>query len=296
MTFQSFRDIGLGLGIADRHLESLWARRPDLATTMTAAMVQQTLARWRRTWRYRLFARWLAVVLILGGASPAWGAITYVNSVGAFSLVSVGSLATVGTSHTTGNCLVVGVRINQSQSVSSVTDTAGNTYTQAATLLDGSGDRLAVWTATNITGNAANIVTATFSSSSTASWVSVDQYSGCATSSLVRTTATGSGSSGTTLTSGTFDSTCGDAHVVAGENASTSAAPYTAGTNYTIRQSNVGSGGFGGTEDRITTGDLTGTTAVMTSSFSVRWIIVVAVIKPATGCAATPGRSRGRTL
>ena len=75
-----------------------------------------------------------------------------------------GNAITAPFSSTTGNLIVVGVRIAQNVSnISSVMDTALNTYT----VIPGSSQSVGVTQATflyfakNITGNAANVITAT---------------------------------------------------------------------------------------------------------------------------------------
>jgi hypothetical protein len=67
--------------------------------------------------------------------------------------------------------------------VSSIADTAGNTYSYTGRYTD-SDATIEIWFAQNITGNASNVVTATLSGAATERRISVTQYSGCATSSI----------------------------------------------------------------------------------------------------------------
>src|SRR5262249_38599480 len=91
--------------------------------------------------------------------------------------------ATGSWSLTGGNAVYVGVVWTNNVSVSSVSDTAGNTYTSTGVRADsGTTDHTEIWYAENVTGNAANVVTAHFSGSATFRRIIVHEVSGSASS------------------------------------------------------------------------------------------------------------------
>ena len=88
-------------------------------------------------------------------------------------------------STTSGNFIVVIVGLySTTTTVSSISDTAGNTYVKAiGENLGLWNERKEIWYAENITGNANNITTVTFSASVLYRYISVAEFSGVATSS-----------------------------------------------------------------------------------------------------------------
>lgn len=109
-----------------------------------------------------------------------------VNVASAFDGGPISSIAAPATNHTTGNRLAVhiGWEDDATGKQGKITDTAGNVYTKVSDI-DGSGPSSELWVCASITGNAANVVTATFRNSAdtagtTAIWVRliVVQYSG----------------------------------------------------------------------------------------------------------------------
>lgn len=114
-------------------------------------------------------------------------AIAFVNSSGANADASSDHIDAAAFVATTGNTIVVlkSTFIAGGSSVVSVTDTALNTYTLCGTIGVGDADTIIeCWAATNITGHAANVVTATFNVASTFRYIVTLQYSGLATSSV----------------------------------------------------------------------------------------------------------------
>lgn len=112
------------------------------------------------------------------------------------------SVASAAKSTTTGNTLVVFIKWETvaNPNVTSVTDTAGNTFVEIAELANTSGaPYCSMYYAENITGNASNVVTANFGSASTDwSQIIVEEFSGLATSSSLdgsQQTDTGTGTS-----------------------------------------------------------------------------------------------------
>lgn len=96
------------------------------------------------------------------------------------------SIASAGFANTAGNAIVVGIRFwdnDGGKSVSSVTDSSGNTYARIGTpLTQGSGTEMDVWMALDIASSGSNVVTATFSHGVAYRAVMAHQYSGFATS------------------------------------------------------------------------------------------------------------------
>lgn len=95
------------------------------------------------------------------------------------------TIAAAAASHVTGNLLVVGVRSGSGTVTTTVTDTAGNTYRRIGHSSGSSTSTLQLWFANNITGNASNVVTATFSSALQFRGIVVVEYSGQATATPV---------------------------------------------------------------------------------------------------------------
>lgn len=114
------------------------------------------------------------------------------------------SIAAAAKSTTTGNMLAVWIKweVAATPQVSSVTDTAGNTFVEVTEKSHTSGDpRGSLYYALNITGNAANVVTANFGSASPEyRRIIVEEFSGIATSSATDGSVQTSDGTGTTYT------------------------------------------------------------------------------------------------
>ena len=200
-------------------------------------------------------------------------AIAYVNGVGNFESAGATTIAAPAANHTTGNLLVVFVGLRDtSVTVSSIADTAGNTYTYV-TRIAGTSSAIECWYAKNITGNANNVVTATFSASVYYRTITVNQYSGCDTSAPLDQYNTGTGYD-TAPTTGNITTTVADEVLVAGVRLLASRI-ITAGTNYTKR---VDTSSWGASEDRIVSA--TGTyNATFSLSDVTYWATIVASFK-----------------
>ena len=131
--------------------------------------------------------------------------------------LNTGSGTTIATdtakSVTTGNFIVVVVGNVDAGSnegvVTGVADTAGNTYQKAVGEYKSGTtyDRNEIWYAENITGNANNIVTATFAATTSFRYISAAEFSGVATSSSLLDTSFYANPLGTSHTSGVATST-----------------------------------------------------------------------------------------
>jgi hypothetical protein len=121
-------------------------------------------------------------------------AIAYVRGVAA-NITSAASNVTSGTfTATAGQDIFVAVAIaDTTKSVSSISDTAGNTYTLKSSVSNAGNVRVELWQAHGITANASNAVSVTLSGSALAS-IAVAEYSGIGTqgtSNISNSTATG---------------------------------------------------------------------------------------------------------
>jgi len=206
-------------------------------------------------------------------------AIVHVNGVGARYTFTLGTtIAAPAANHTTGNLLVVFVGCHSiSVTVSSIADTAGNTYTKVTSIKD-SYDTIECWYAKNITGNANNVVTATYSDSVDYRTITVDQYSGCDTSTPLDQYNTGTGND-TAPTTGNITTTAADEVLVAGVYLRVSKT-ITAGTNYTLRTLTNSAPSYAASEDRIISA--TGTyNATFSLDSATYWITIVASFKAA---------------
>lgn len=100
------------------------------------------------------------------------------------------SLACPGFSATGADDLLVAVALaSTSATVSSITDTAGNAYTQKAAI-NGTGVRVELWQSQAITGNASNVITVTASASSLIA-IAVEEYRGAADTTFTPLARTG---------------------------------------------------------------------------------------------------------
>ncbi len=224
------------------------------------------------------------LLLFFLGTPPCWAAIARVNDTTATGSGASTTIAAAAANHTTGNLLVVKLKWETNVALSSVTDTAGNTYT----LLPRQGTTLSVQMAysCNITGNVSNVVTATWATSVTWRVSSVTQYSGIAASACfdVQTTASGTG---TAVDAGNVTTTVADEVIVVVATDANSTT-WTAATNFTII--NSGLGGDTGTEDRIVAS--TGTYATpITKNQTNTWQAAAATFK-GVGGAPPPAPNR----
>jgi hypothetical protein len=204
-------------------------------------------------------------------------AIALVNSA---SYLGGGPLTTVAapaTSHTAANLLVVIVGFfDNSITVSSIADTAGNNYTFITRKQVAGIGTIEIWYAKNIAGNANNIVTATLSATASSRAISVHQYSGCDNTAPYDVSNVGTGNA-TAQTTAAAQTNIADEVIVAGYYEYDVSA-VTAGANFTIRQTK----NYFGTEDRIVS--VTGSYgSAATTATASNYIGVHATFKKAAG-------------
>lgn len=141
-------------------------------------------------------------------------AIVFINAAGGNATTSASTVASNALSVSAGNTLIVCVTNYTSNGavVTGITDTAGNTYTRCGATVGGDAQHTQeIWYASNVIGNASNVVTVQFSALATYRTMAVVQYSGLAASNTYDVGSTGTLTpSGTTHTTTTATTTQAD--------------------------------------------------------------------------------------
>lgn len=211
-------------------------------------------------------------------------AIAFVNSTIASndSGGTVSSLATVPTSLTTGNLIAVIVRNDTSNATAiTISDTAGNTYTEIISASMDSGDAISFFYCADPTGNSSNIVTANFSPAASFTAVASLQFSGCNTIAPLDTSASGvvAGTASSVATN-TFNTAIANEVVIAGFSVNSLSNTFTPASGYTL--ANTDNGGFVATEYQIFNSIQSGITAGASFNGTAgKWEIVAAAFKAA---------------
>jgi hypothetical protein len=124
-------------------------------------------------------ARLLTVVVLLLMPRQASAAFALVNTTTATGPGSGTTLATLGTSATVGNSLIVAVSHLASQ-VQSIADSAGDTFAICGPLSSTNtfANFVEIWYASQTNGNASNVVTVTFAAATSGRAIHLLQYSG----------------------------------------------------------------------------------------------------------------------
>lgn len=195
----------------------------------------------------------------------------------------IGSVTLPAQNVTAGNLLVCTVRWggNGSQTITSVSDTAGNTYTALSQFSFGT-ERMQLFYVSNALGNAANQFTANFSASNFFVTALCDQFSGIVAAAALDVSATGSGL-GSGITSSLFTTTNANdliygALEAAVPTASMAGTTWTAGSGYTLAQGSSGTGGASlGSQYKSVSATQTDVTASASYSPSSEFIAYVGV-------------------
>lgn len=215
---------------------------------------------------------------------------------------------TFDSSATSGNLIVVSVGYYPAaRSITSVTDSQGNTYTAvAAVFTTDAGDphEAQIYYAKNISGGSSFQITVTYDSSLSYSGMSASEYSGLDTTAPLdahsETSAQTAGNPlAATWTSASFTTTVADELIyVFGMSNNGAAGPLAAGSGYTMRTTS-GYAGRMGAMDQIVSATQSSVTATMTDSFggSMSYGMAVATFKIAGAGGGGGGAScRGRVL
>lgn len=220
----------------------------------------------------RLFIHGLVLFLSSGG----WGAIAYVG--GNLQVSQTGDpFTTSAYIGTTGNIVAIGVFWKGAVTISGVTCSAC-----VSTCVDSGAGRLSrptdgfmqIYYCPNITGGSSTYAI-DFSGAPTGGETHVwkDEFSGVATVAPVETTATGTATSGSAVTTGNLVTTTAN-DVIYAFGVGNNAALYTVGTNFTACQ--LQAAGEGGSEYRLVTPGTYTATLNMPTSISKAGIIGVA--------------------
>lgn len=179
----------------------------------------------------RLVAFMVGLLLI---ASQATASAAFVNrsAPSGATTASVSTLTTTATSQTTGNLVVCGVNRQTGSNVSTVTDTAGNSYGRIVNAFTIGTALIDVWYAFNITGHASNVTTVALSSGSIYASVTCSQFSGLGTSASFGANSNATGT-GTAISSGSVTTTGSDS-VIYAYAMNGNGANWTAGTGYAL--------------------------------------------------------------
>lgn len=134
-------------------------------------------------------------------------AIAHISRAVTANIASSSTIISPATAHVSGNLLVALIDWGNSGNItlSTVTDTAGNVYTKRGNRQSSATDnnRVEIWEAHNIIGNAANVITATLSTNATYRVIVVHEFSGCDITSPFDTQRGANGAStGTTMSTG----------------------------------------------------------------------------------------------
>jgi hypothetical protein len=216
-------------------------------------------------------------------------AIAYVNSGTGrdYSGPTSAALTAAATSLTAGNAIIVAARFFDTTStvvVSSVTDTAGNTYGAGpAKLTSGGAEQLIIWFALNTLGHASNVVSVNLSAAVQFWGVVTAQYSDLATASAYDTTANAT-SGGGTMTTGAFTTDTADELLFAVAQVAGTGRTWTptAGGGYTIRAQDADNVTV--VQDKIVSAIQTGvTTSIDCSDGVTAKSMLVATFKAAAG-------------
>ncbi len=215
---------------------------------------------------------------------------TYVNSTSNLAADAGTSIAASAQNHTSGNLIVVSAYGYGGgyPYVSSIADTAGNTYTRADRYTRDAAVCQEVWYAYNITGHASNVVTVTFNSSVIYRQIGVHQYSGGYISSAPLDVHSVGVGSGTALSCSAVTTNYANELMFAFFTINQTPT-FTAGSGFANRQNTI----IGQTEDNTDLGAAGSETATMTSSISGNWAGVCATFRASETVAASllPHRS-----
>lgn len=227
--------------------------------------------------------RLVVIAALLTWPMLAWAAAAFVNSTGSYSGTAATTISSSSINITGSNTIVVVTSaLGSTNSVSSIADSAGNTFITAGASCrntNASVGFIEIWYANNVTGNASDIVTVTFSASVSGRRIHVLQYSGIATSTPIEACTGGSQIDAISVTSPSFSPAASGNVNVMGVFNDDGGYTYSAGTNYTLRTSD----GHGAAEDRVGAPSGSQTASMSGNASTNDWVYSVVSIKPQTG-------------
>ena len=186
--------------------------------------------------------------------------------------------------NTAGNLIIVFVRMSTTTQTVTVSDTAGNAYSQAVSQLQSTdGHQLHLFYAPNIKGGA-NTVNASFSGTNNHPWLAIYEYSGLSTTNPLDKTAAAQGSSSAPSSGATAVTSAANELVFSGLGLpSSSSATVTAGSAYSLLRQDTKSGGSRAATEGATTNTVGAYTGSFSLGASLPWSAVVATFFSATG-------------
>lgn len=190
---------------------------------------------------------------------------------------------------TAGSFALACLKINAT--ISSVTDTAGNSYTGLASVSHAGGTAQCYYAA-NVTGNSSNTTTFHISSAAAFPTAIVREYYGVATTSPIDVNTTAFGTTGgESITSGTFSTSTANEVVAAFGLFYVQGQNYKAGPGYSLEI--LGSAGTSFAQSQQTLSTLTNATvsAYFTSNTGSGWVMNIVSLKPAGSLATAPAQA-----
>ncbi len=218
----------------------------------------------------------VSAALGINGGGGAGIALVQANAI---ERTGVGSLSVAFASNNTARNLIIAfVRMSSSSQTVQVTDSAGNTYTDAVSQVQTTdGHQVHLFYSKNIAGGA-NTVTATFSATNNHPWLAVYEYSGLSTTSPLDKTAHAQGSGSSVNTGPTATTASAPELVFAGTGfVYNYTGTVTAGSGFSLGQQDAGTS-RAATEAAVvaSTGSYSGSFSL---SASTNWSAVLATCK-----------------
>src|SRR5215469_13774913 len=206
--------------------------------------------------------------------------ISLVQSTSSFATGAPSISQAFANANTQGNLIIAFIRMSTTTQSVTVTDSAGNSYTQAiAQGQSADGHQIHIFYAKNINGGA-NTVTATFSATNNHPWIAIYEFSGLSTTAPLDQVAAAQGSSSTANTGLTPATTAANELVFAGLGLpASSSVTMSAGSGFTLLEQDTATSTSRATnEDQVVNpmGQYAGT---FTLSGSSNWSAVVATFK-----------------
>ena len=214
---------------------------------------------------------------------------------------AVGSLSTsFPSANAAGNLMIAFVRMSSSAQTLTITDTAGNVYTDAVSQVQSSdGHQIHLFYAKNSKAAAANTVTATFSATNNHPWISIYEYAGLSATSPLDKTAAGQGTGTAVSTSATAATFTANELVFVGSGfANSYSGLISAGPGYSLQQQDSGTsrasteallassaGSFSGTQNL--------SAAVDWSAVLATFTVPAAAVPPSITTTSLPGGTVG---
>jgi hypothetical protein len=182
--------------------------------------------------------------------------------------------------NTPGNLIIAFVRMSSASQTVSVTDSAGNVYSDAvAQVQTADGHQIHIFYAKNIKGGS-NTVTAQFSSTNNHPWLAIFEYSGLSTTSPLDQTSSAQGNSAAISSGGTAQTRAAAELLFSGLGLPVSSSvTMTAGSGYVLEQWDTTSPGSRAATEQSVVSSVGSFSATYSLSGSVTWSAVLATFR-----------------